>query len=345
MNEQKSLKQEKTLSVYFSLLPFLILSNIIIGLLNGISSGAGKTGIIPIEKLGGYEVAQKSAEANITLTVGSILIEGLVLLISGAMLVAIYRRVRYRIQPKIRDLFIFYNDNFLRNYFFVLVLVIFRQIGYMLLFIPGIIFSIAMYLWPFVLMEKQEKFRERKSKNPMDFIKETYRRTNGYKGSILLTQLKWGALVFGIFLILILLITLSVGSINFEELNGNFLGAILAGSLLFITIIILFGVFVLPIFYCGHIELMQRLPNNIIEPPIKRELDDREDLNEDFEEPRREAYRESPFDTTRYPASDRSWGETGEFYDELHGYDTRDSHPGRGNTTELPKLNNDRDNQ
>lgn len=318
--------EESIFTIFRSILVFLIFANIIMGLMEVGTTRFNVITSFPMDIPGPGVIHQgESTGTKILYQSGSFILGTLQIMIEGGMLLAIYRRVRYRIKPKLVDLFIFFNDNFLRNFFFVLVLSIIRAVAYMLFVIPGMIFDLAMYLWPFVLMEYQEGIRKGTVRNPVNLLKDTNGRTSGYKGEIFVSQLKWTLLV-----IIPLTVIAVIGYFGFSNLtfNAESFYTVITGSVLAVLITILLLVFFVPMMYCYHIELMQELPSERLEPPAEK----RAGPHTDRFEPRREAYRQNPFDTTAYPPQNDPSD-----YHRDEGYDIRDQHPGRGDTKRVPK--------
>lgn len=313
--------KEGIFSIWVSLLGFIIVYTIIVGVLGGISGGG--PAFSEISKTAGMERAQIfGSVGNLVL---SMVATTLITMVKGGFLLAIYRRVRYGTKPQLGELFYFFNDNVGNNMIIAFLITLLTELGTVLFIIPGVILSLGFYLWPFVLYEYQEGYRHGRSLSVTDTLRTCWERTVGLKGQIFLVK-ALVALAIGAIIGTLVGLFIMAGGLSFLAPGGypgpgaaiGFLGL---GIFLLVPLIFILGLF----HNLGDIYLMRELPvdrgvdwNEIYtdgssdsgggpqgpqNPQGPRNMDDPMTHTNPYDPsaPRVEAYRENPFDTTRYP--------------------------------------------
>lgn len=220
----------------------------------------------------------------------SMILAPLGLMITGGLFVGVYKRVMEKKDLKVRDLFVFYKDHFLRNYAVCFIINFFSQLLLGLFIVPGVYFAVVFFFWPLLLY----KDRSEEGFSLSQFFKDTLEESKGERGTIFAKLFKYGFIIFVIVFALMTFLLFNMVKGMEGGLEGT--GAILTGAGLVSTLLI--ALLVYPVIYLAYVEIFLERKKVVVEREIiqdqllaNKDLEKKEDL--DQESPKLE---ERPYD-------------------------------------------------
>lgn len=227
--------QKTTSQVLKEMAPWIIITLIITGAINGLFNVLGITvgtgiGDMITQIMGGVPINPEPQNSGLTVlqNIGGFFVVGLTSLISAALGLGVYRNLRYDTKMQFEDLFYFFNRHFLFNLLSSVLISLITTVGYLLLVIPGVIASLGFLPWGIWLAKHQtdEKI------SPKEVVKDTWQSTKGKKGMILGNYILYALLVIAIFVVAGILVAMTLAGADAGSGPG-------AGSIVLIGLIMI----------------------------------------------------------------------------------------------------------